>query len=120
MPNSQPGHFSVPEAVALDPDSPAFAKDASWAVALRRAAAGPPGAAEGAREMAARDAGARPGLRAAARRRGRTGAAGRRPAPPRASAGQAADLAFRLAGLPRLGRPHHGHRAGRALSRASF
>ncbi len=26
-----PGHFSVPEAVMLDPDHPSFAKDASWA-----------------------------------------------------------------------------------------
>jgi hypothetical protein len=27
----QPGHFSVPEAVYLDPDTPNFAKDPSWA-----------------------------------------------------------------------------------------
>ncbi|WP_419694411.1 DISARM system SNF2-like helicase DrmD [Mesorhizobium muleiense] len=27
----EPGHFAVPEAVTLDPDSPAFAKDATWA-----------------------------------------------------------------------------------------
>jgi ERCC4-related helicase len=27
----QPGHFSVPEAMLLDPDSPGFAKDPSWA-----------------------------------------------------------------------------------------
>jgi hypothetical protein len=27
----QPGHFSVPEAVLLDPETPSFAKDASWA-----------------------------------------------------------------------------------------
>lgn len=27
----EPGHFAVPEAVTLDPDSPAFAKDPSWA-----------------------------------------------------------------------------------------
>ena len=27
----QPGHFSVPEAVLLDPDTPSFAKDPSWA-----------------------------------------------------------------------------------------
>ncbi len=27
----QPGHFSVPEAVLLDPDTPHFAKDPSWA-----------------------------------------------------------------------------------------
>ena len=27
----QPGHFSVPEAVALDPESPAFIKDPTWA-----------------------------------------------------------------------------------------
>ena len=27
----QPGHFSVPEAVSLDPDTPSFSKDPSWA-----------------------------------------------------------------------------------------
>ena len=27
----QPGHFSVPEAVLLDPETPSFAKDPSWA-----------------------------------------------------------------------------------------
>ncbi|MGJ5206127.1 DISARM system SNF2-like helicase DrmD [Bradyrhizobium sp. HKCCYLR20261] len=27
----QPGHFSVPEAVLLDPDTPSFAKDPTWA-----------------------------------------------------------------------------------------
>ena len=27
----QPGRFSVPEAVLLDPETPSFAKDPSWA-----------------------------------------------------------------------------------------
>jgi hypothetical protein len=40
----QPGRFSVPEAVLLDPETPSFAKDPSWAAL--RAAAGPAGKSE--------------------------------------------------------------------------
>lgn len=38
----EPGQFAVPEAVTLDPDSPAFAKDATWATLFDELRAGRP------------------------------------------------------------------------------
>ena len=42
----QPGHFSVPEAVLLDPDTPSFAKDPSWASLFDELRPGRPGNAK--------------------------------------------------------------------------
>ena len=42
----QPGHFSVPEAVLLDPDTPSFAKDPSWASLFDELRPGRPGSAK--------------------------------------------------------------------------
>lgn len=39
----QPGHFSVPDALALDPNTPAFAKDPSWALLFDELRPGRPG-----------------------------------------------------------------------------
>ena len=39
----EPGHFSVPEALFLDPDAPGFAKDASWASLFDELRPGRPG-----------------------------------------------------------------------------
>jgi ERCC4-related helicase len=39
----QPGRFTVPDALALDPDTPAFAKDASWASLFDELRPGRPG-----------------------------------------------------------------------------
>jgi hypothetical protein len=42
----QPGHFSGPEAVLLDPDTPSFTKDPSWASLFNELRPGRPGNAK--------------------------------------------------------------------------
>ena len=103
----RPGRFSVPEAVFLDPDTPSFAKDPSWASLFDELRPGRPGSAKD-RARWRRETPIRGLVFEAPRARRRpAGAAGRGSTPSGAPADQAADLALRQSGLPRHRRPHN-------------